>query len=329
MILSSFVMVETDEWYDGLVKMVQMEKQSFLTLIAERNEVRRWKQGEKEGTIVAGGNGKGNHLNQLNCPTHICVDEDHSIYVSDCDNHRVMKWMKGAIEGIVVAGGNGEGNRLTQLSYPQGVTVDHLGNVYVADWNNHRIMRWCEGDKEGEVVVGRNRKGKQPNQLNGPTGLSLDVQGNLYVVNCYNNRVQKFDTYSKFNVYERQSVLVNPIDINTKWKQHGVTIAGGNGYGNQFNQLSYPQGIYVDDDHQTIYIADHDNHRIVQWKYEANNGQVVAGRNEEGNRRYQLNGPRDVIVDKKNDSLIICDGGNGRVVRWSRQNGTNGETIIS
>ncbi|CAF4060954.1 unnamed protein product, partial [Adineta steineri] len=106
-----------------------------------------------------------------------------------------------------------------------------------------------------------------------------------------------------------QSVLVNHININKKWKQHGVTIAGGNGYGNQFNQLSYPQGIYVDDDHQIIYIADHDNHRIVQWKYGATNGQVVAGRNEEGNRRYQLNGPRDVIVDKKNDSLIICDGG--------------------
>ena len=30
----------------------------------------------------------------------------------------------------------------------------------------------------------------------------------------------------------------------------------------------------------------------------------------------QLNRPTDVIVDKKNDSLIICDQGNRRVVRW-------------
>ena len=67
-----------------------------------KDEVRRWKIGDKEGTIVAGGNGKGNNLNQLNVPTYIFVDQDYSVYVSDWfSNHRVMKWMKGAKEGIV------------------------------------------------------------------------------------------------------------------------------------------------------------------------------------------------------------------------------------
>ncbi|CAF0899531.1 unnamed protein product [Adineta steineri] len=159
----------------------------------KKNEVRCWEQGEREGTIVAGGNGIGDHLDQLNWPTYIFVDEDYSVYVSDSENHRVMKWMKGAKKGIVVAGGKFEGNRLTLLSEPQGVIVDHLGNVYVADWNNHRIMRWCEGSKEGNIVVGRNKKGKQTNQFNGPTGLSFDVQGNLYVVDWCNHRIQKFD----------------------------------------------------------------------------------------------------------------------------------------
>ncbi|CAF1281084.1 unnamed protein product [Adineta steineri] len=158
-----------------------------------KNEVRRWKQGETEGTIVAGGNGQGNQLNQLHLPTHIFVDEDHSVYVSDLNNHRVMKWMKGAKEGIVVAGGNSEGDSLTQLSNPYGVVVDHLGNVYVADRDNHRIMRWCKGSKEGSIVVGGNGKGEQRNQFNYPRGLSFDVQGNLYVVDCWNHRIQKFD----------------------------------------------------------------------------------------------------------------------------------------
>ncbi|CAF1478908.1 unnamed protein product [Adineta steineri] len=158
-----------------------------------KNEVRRWKQGERKGTIVAGGNGQGNHLNQLDNPTYIFVDEDQSIYVSDHKNHRVMKWMKGAKEGIVVAGGNGEGNSLTQLSNPEGVTVDHLGNVYVADCYNDRIMRWCEGSYEGSIILGGNGKGEQSNQFNEPTGLSFDVQGNLYVVEYWNHRVQKFD----------------------------------------------------------------------------------------------------------------------------------------
>jgi hypothetical protein len=43
----------------------------------------------------------------------------------------------------------------------------------------------------------------------------------------------------------------------------------------------------------------------------------------------QLNKLTDVIVDKKNDSIIIYDSENRRVVRWSRRNSTNGQTIIS
>jgi sugar lactone lactonase YvrE len=108
-----------------------------------------------------------------------------------------------------------------------------------------------------------------------------------------------------------------------KWNQNGLTIAGAN---KQDNQLNKPRGIYVDNDHQYIYIADYGNDRIVEWAYHVKTGQIVAGRNFTGN---QLNQPTDVILDKKTDSLIICDYGNRRVVRWSRRNGTNGETIIS
>ena len=66
---------------------------------------------------------------------------------------------------------------------------------------------------------------------------------------------------------------------NLKWKQHANTIAGGNGKGKRLNQLDCPQGISVDDDHQTIYIADCDNHRIVEWKFGAKTGQIIAGGN--------------------------------------------------
>jgi sugar lactone lactonase YvrE len=159
----------------------------------EKNEVRRWKIGETNGTLVAGGNGKGDYLNQFNCPTFIFVDQDDSVYVSDLINHRVMKWVKGAKEGTVVAGGQGKGNRLTQLSHPQGVIADNLGHVYVADSYNHRIIRWYSGSAEGSIVVGENGDGRKPNQLNRPVALSFDRQGTLYVVDCDNDRVEKFD----------------------------------------------------------------------------------------------------------------------------------------
>ncbi|CAF3875985.1 unnamed protein product [Adineta steineri] len=159
-----------------------------------KNEVRRWKMGEyNEGTIVAGGNGKGNRLNQLNHPTDIFVDEDQSVYVSDQNNHRVMKWRKDVKEGRIVAGGNGQGKNLNQLSLPHGVIVDDLGQIYVTDSHNHRVMRWCEGKEEGEIVVGGNGKGNQSNQLNLPSGLSFDDEGNLYVPDYLNHRIQKFE----------------------------------------------------------------------------------------------------------------------------------------
>ncbi|CAF1688342.1 unnamed protein product, partial [Adineta ricciae] len=122
-----------------------------------KDEVRRWKMGEKgEGTLVAGGNGRGDQLNQFNYPTFLFVDDEQSLYVSDWENDRVMKWRKDAQEGIVVAGGNGKGKNLNQLYGPQGIIVDQEGRIYVADCENHRIMRWSEGDEEGEIIIGGN-----------------------------------------------------------------------------------------------------------------------------------------------------------------------------
>ncbi|CAF3926629.1 unnamed protein product [Adineta steineri] len=174
-----------------------MDKNRFLYVSNwEKNEVRRWKMGEydNKGIVVAGGNGQGDQVNQLNFPSFIFVDKDQSVYVSDTYNHRVMKWRKDAEEGTIVAGGNGDGKNLNQLSSPAGIFVDDLGQIYVADQGNHRVMRWREKKEEGEIVVGGNGQGYQPNQLNSPNGLSFDDEGNLYVADDANNRIQKFET---------------------------------------------------------------------------------------------------------------------------------------
>ncbi|CAF3661254.1 unnamed protein product [Rotaria socialis] len=173
---------------------VAMDDQRYLYVAdTEKHEVRRYQLGEKNGTLVAGGNGQGDGLNQLNWPTYLFVDRQQNAYVSDNSNHRVMKWNKGAKEGIVVAGGQGEGNALTQLSYPQGIFVDTLGTLYVTDWGNQRVMRFTQGDKKrGTVIVGGNGQGEGANQFNYPRGLSFDRHGNLYVVDHYNARVQRF-----------------------------------------------------------------------------------------------------------------------------------------
>ncbi|CAF1229976.1 unnamed protein product [Rotaria sordida] len=170
-----------------------MDDQRYLYISdTDKHEVKRYQIGDKNGTIVAGGNDKGTGLNQLDVPTYIFVDQQHTVYVSDNYNYRVMKWNKGAKEGIVVAGGQGEGNALTQLKHPDGLFVDTLGTIYVADSSNHRVMRWPKGEKQGTVIVGGNGKGEGANQFHYLRGLSFDQQGNLYVVDHYNHRVQRF-----------------------------------------------------------------------------------------------------------------------------------------
>ncbi|CAF1973095.1 unnamed protein product [Rotaria magnacalcarata] len=159
----------------------------------DKNEVKRYRIGESQGTLVAGGNGRGSRLDQLSDPYYVFVDRDYSVDVSDNSNHRVMKWEEGATQGILVAGGHGCGSDLTQLNGPLGIVVDNLGTIYVTDRSNHRIMRWPKGSTQGTVIAGGNDLGSQSNQLTYPYGLSFDRQGNLYVADQGNHRIQKFE----------------------------------------------------------------------------------------------------------------------------------------
>ena len=104
-----------------------------------KDEVRRYTIGDKNGIVVAGGNGQGNQLNQLNRPTYLFIDEEQAVYVSDYYNQRVMKWNKDTKEGIVIAGGLGYGSALTQLSHPQELFVDTSATMYIVDARNDRV----------------------------------------------------------------------------------------------------------------------------------------------------------------------------------------------
>ncbi|CAF2232624.1 unnamed protein product [Rotaria magnacalcarata] len=170
-----------------------MDENGFLYVVDNvESEVRRYRIGDTEGKVVAGGNVNGNPFYQLFDPHYVFVDRNHSVYVSEFLSSRVSKWEEGAEEGIVIIGNQGIGNNLTQLYGTVGVIVDQLGTVYVTDVNNHRIMRWPTGAIQGTIIVGGNGQGKQSNQLYYPYDLSFDRYGNLYVVDFGNNRVQKF-----------------------------------------------------------------------------------------------------------------------------------------
>jgi len=45
--------------------------------------VRKWVKNAKEGIVVAGGQGRGNKLNQLDTPQGVIVNEMGDVYVAD------------------------------------------------------------------------------------------------------------------------------------------------------------------------------------------------------------------------------------------------------
>lgn len=91
-------------------------------------------------------------------------------------------------------------------------------------------------------------------------------------------------------------------------------MAGGNGQGYALNELNQSYELYVDDD-LTVYVADFWNHRIVAWPVGAKTGTLVLGGRVLGRPFW----PHGLTLDKKDDSFIICDWGNRRLLRWPRQ----------
>ncbi|CAF4336012.1 unnamed protein product, partial [Rotaria magnacalcarata] len=96
-------------------------------------------EGAKEGIVVAGGQGEGDALTQLNGPNGLFVDTLGTLYVADYGNHRVMRWTQGATQGTIIVGGNGRGAGANQFYVPIGLSFDRHGNLYVVDMGNARV----------------------------------------------------------------------------------------------------------------------------------------------------------------------------------------------
>ncbi|CAF1503526.1 unnamed protein product [Rotaria sordida] len=145
-------------------------------------------------TTVAGGNGAGNAINQLNAPTGIYFDStSNSLVIANTDVHNIVRWFIGNNTAIVLAGTAGiSGNTSILLDTPFGVTFDSMGNMYVADAGNNRIQFFRAGQTVGTTIAGTETAGTGASSLDGPSAVRLDNQGNLYVADRDNNRIQKF-----------------------------------------------------------------------------------------------------------------------------------------
>ncbi|CAF1147532.1 unnamed protein product [Adineta steineri] len=156
------------------------------------DRVTKWAPGASTGILVAGGNGQGTSLNQLNTPYDLFVEPNTSyIWIADYYNCRIVKWLNSST-GVLVAGA-GCGIQANQFNGPTGLFIDtsDLNTIYVADYGNSRIQKWLYGASNGTTVAGQPSgvSGSALNQLNKPFHLTMDTNKSLYIVDYGNNRI--------------------------------------------------------------------------------------------------------------------------------------------
>ncbi|CAF1174029.1 unnamed protein product [Didymodactylos carnosus] len=275
----------------------------------------------RNATTVAGGNGNGSALSQLDNAVGFFVDDNQTVYVADSQNHRIVKWERGGSSGQLVAGGYGKGNDTYHLDGPSDVVITRDGRMYIVDNGNRRILLWSQRAQSGEIVV------KNISAF----GVALDDQSSLYVsvggaghvvkwpVNVSTGQVLISGLRAPHLMFvdQNQSVYVadtnnhRVIKIDNRTAKEISIVAGGfNG-----SNLAVPIGV-VGDDLGTVYVSEFRYHRITRWPRGAKFGSVVVGGLGQGSRLDQLNYPTDLSFDL-DGNLYVVDNWNARVQKFA------------
>ncbi|CAF1066075.1 unnamed protein product [Adineta steineri] len=285
-------LIEIDDEYNHTTLASSINQMHLTTnQISSKSKFNKWKQ---NAITVAGGNGQGRQLNQLNYPLGIFIDEKKNIFVAGNESDDIVEWKYNAKEGQIIAGGNGYGNRMDQLNWPTNVIVDPQSHsIIIAEFWNSRVIQWLNQNQQ--ILIDNIDC----------YGLAMDKHGFLYVSDRYKDEVRRW----KIDEYNNE----------------GIVVAGGNGEGNQLNQLHSPGFIFVDED-QSVYVSDRSNYRVMKWRKDAKAGIVVAGGHGHGGDLNQLSYPQGVIVDDLGQ-IYVADRGNRRVMRWCDEK-EEGEVVV-
>jgi sugar lactone lactonase YvrE len=121
----------------------------------------------------------------------------------------------------------------------------------------------------------------------------VDSQNAIYIADSFNHRIVKWNDSA----------------------HQGYIVAGGNGKGNQTNQLNYPTAVFVDRQ-KNIYVADNENNRIQKWSVNGKNGKTIIGKFGRGSRLDQIDNCWSLYVDK-NYNVYVAELSNHRITKWS------------
>ncbi|CAF3887876.1 unnamed protein product [Adineta steineri] len=212
------------------------------------HRIQKYSNGSRNGKTIAGINGYGSSLNQMNRPEFFVFDSTETfMYIVDHDNNRIMRFVTNSTSGVngtIIAGGNAADNTNTTFNSPLGIHYfpNTSSDLFITNSDGDSVIRWTPGVSSGVFVAGTpGVAGSSSSLLYSPAGIRIDAYLNMYVVDRGNNRIQMFCANS----------------------QIGITIAGGSG-GNGPEQLNQPSGIAFDAK-MNMYIGDNNNARVQKF----------------------------------------------------------------
>ena len=316
--------------------------------------------------------------NTLSAPQGVCKFGD-MLFVSDAGNHRVMVWDQfpeenGEPSNVVLGqedfadcmenrglsttldemtSGLGDENldgftiskaEEDTLSLPAGLCVIE-GKLYVVDSGNHRVARWngipSEDGEPPTLVMGQdnleeneaNRQGLVGSgSLFFPTGICSGDDQHVFVADKDNHRVLIWKK-TPFSDGWNADISLGQVGMDERDANRGD-------FDNvQQDTLSFPTGVFYDEERDKVFVVDQGNNRVLIWNsLPRDTGQpadVVIGQKDfvsrspnmgKGENRATQESmyfPRDVVAG--NMGLFVSDSGNNRVLYWKEVPTENGQ----
>lgn len=269
-------------FYTCLFLLLLLLQQLPFVLLVDISPCAIW---ERNATTVAGTGIPGDAPDQLYEPVGLFLfAPTNDLYIADHRNARIQKISLDNVTGIGTT-------VISSIFFPLHVYVDNDDNeptIYVTLSVGSRVEKWIKGAQTGESIV---------TDCNDCVGVALDQDRNVYVTDTMNNQILKWSPESRTT---------------------SVVAGNASQSGSAPELLYFPQGVFVTQSGDAIYVADSANARIQKWLRGATKGITVAGLSNGtmGNDSSSLNNPLNAIVDEKTQIVYVADMYNHRIMRW-------------
>ncbi len=141
---------------------------------------------DPDGKITMTFGQRGDKDGELNFPTHITIDSEGLLDLTDSMNFRVQIFdADGRFQGKL----GRLGNTLGSFSKPKGVAVDNEGHVYVVDGIYDTIQIF---DRKGALLMNFGQTGEKEGDFWLPAGIAIDNRNRIFAADTYNKRVEVF-----------------------------------------------------------------------------------------------------------------------------------------